>query len=79
MTTKAPVMTFKERILLNIPEPKDCYKSEVIMYKNNKGRVNYWTKGLKSEDFDIISYYLNIEKDEIKVLDEQGVYKIIHY
>lgn len=84
-------MTLKEANirynLLNIlTEPKNCAKTDVYLYKNGAGRVNFWCKienvsenGLNLYNYDIISYYFTTNNNELKVYNEEkmvGMLKI---
>ena len=70
-------MTLKDAILLNVSEPKNCFKSEVILYKNNRGRINFHQKTGEISDFSIISYYIVINDNDIEIHDEKGLIKLI--
>ena len=82
-------MTLKEAQirynLLNIlPEPKNCVKTDIIIYKHGAGRVNFWHKGenvsengLNLYNYDIKSYYFTYNSVEIVVYDDEKVVKMV--
>lgn len=82
-------MTLKEAQirynLLNIlPEPKNCVKTDVIIYKHGAGRINFWhipdkvsENGLNLYNYDIKSYYFTHNSAEIVVFDEEKVVRMV--
>lgn len=78
-------MTLKEANirynLLNIlTEPKNCTKTDIHLYKNETGRVNFWCRsenvsenGLNLYNYDIISYYFTYNNGEIVVYSDEKV------
>lgn len=75
-------MTLKEANirynLLNIlTEPRNCVKTDVHLYKNGAGRINFWYKRENSANLDIISYYFTTYNNELKVYNEEKVFAIV--
>ena len=86
---KGGEMTLKEAQirynLLNVlPEPKNCIKTDIIIYKHGAGRVNFWYRGedvsengLNLYNYDILSYYFTYNNAEIVVFDDEKVVRMV--
>lgn len=72
-------MTLKDAISLKMTTPSGTQKTDIILYKHNRGRLNYWTLDQKTGEKDIISYYLEVKNDCVNVLDDKGLCKIISF
>lgn len=63
----------KKLVLDTLPEPPQCVKTEVILYKHKAGRINLWHKTKDSSNLDIISYYIVYDNSKIQILDDKGL------
>ena len=68
------------KILLDsVKEPRGCIKTDVILYKNKNGRLNYWHKRQDSPNLDIESYYFTYDESKLEVHSDQKVEITVYF